>query len=239
MTLKAVILAGGRGTRMGNLTDKTPKPMLKAGGKPLLRHIIEHYRSHGVTEFIICAGYKQAVIRDYFKGYRDVEVVATGEDTATGGRLKRVASYVQGEPYFLMTYGDTLSDVDVRGSIGCHLAVKCYATMTIGPPDSRMMVVHTKDGRHITQIHRYPWVNRGFYVLSEEIFAYLHDDMTIFEEALRDVVRLNQLVAYRHEGWFHSCDTPHDLARLDEYLRSRNGQGIAPGRASENNAHPR
>jgi glucose-1-phosphate cytidylyltransferase len=246
--VKAVLLAGGRGTRMTELTEQIPKPMAPVLGKELILHIIEHYRKFDVKEFIVCAGYKQEMMKrlfvdyigrrsdvtiDYASGavsllrpYRDdwtVTVADTGIDTQTGGRLKRIAPFVRDDPFFLMTYGDTVSDVDVAATIAFHRKHGRLATMTAGFPDARFGSIRI-EGDRITAFVEKPadeggLVNRGFFVLSPKIFDYLDGDNTVFEKGpLERLASEGQLMAYRHLGFFHSVDSVRDLRNLEEIL---------------------
>lgn len=245
---KAVLLAGGRGTRMSEVTGDIPKPLAMVRGKPILLRIIEHYRRFAVADFVVCAGYKQELVKQFFldhvlrnsdlavdyatgavsfpQPYRapwTAIVVDTGLDTQTGGRLKRVAAHVAGEPFFLATYGDTVSDVDVAATIRFHQSHGRLATMTAGYPDARFGAIKT-DGDRIVAFEEKPadegsMVNRGFFVLSPKVLDYVAGDETVFEkEPLERLAAAGELMAYRHRGFFHSVDTVRDLANLENIL---------------------
>jgi glucose-1-phosphate cytidylyltransferase len=252
--MKAVLLAGGRGTRMSELTDQIPKPMARVLGKEIILHIIDHYRKFGVKEFIVCAGYRQELLKrlfidypvrhadvtvDYATGavsfptpYRSdwsASVVDTGLDTQTGGRLKRIAHRVAGEPFFLATYGDTVSDVDVAATIDFHRKHGRLATMTAGYPDARFGSIKL-EGDRIVAFEEKPageggLVNRGFFVLSPKVLDYVAGDDSVFErEPLEKLAAEGQLMAYRHFGFFHSVDSIRDLLKLEDVL-SQPGAG--------------
>ena len=249
--MKAVLLAGGRGTRMSELTDRIPKPMARVLGKEIILYIIEHYRKFAVENFIVCAGYKQELLKQLFidylarssdvtvdystgavsfpKPYRDnwtATVVDTGLETQTGGRLKRIAHLVAGEPFFLATYGDTVSDVDVAATIDFHRKHGRLATMTAGYPDARFGSVKL-DGDRIVAFEEKPadeggLVNRGFFVLSPKVLDYVTGDDCIFErQPLERLAAEGQLMAYRHLGFFHSVDSVRDLVKLEDILSKR------------------
>jgi glucose-1-phosphate cytidylyltransferase len=238
---------------MSELTNELPKPMVPALGKPLILHIIEHYRAFGVQEFIVCAGYKQEMLKrlfidyvsmksdtlvDYTNGrisfpmsYRDdwrVLVVDTGLDTQTGGRLKRVAAHVADEPFFLATYADTVSDVDVTATIEFHRKHARLATMTAGFPDARFGAIKLEGDRIVDfdekPVQQGDFVNRGFFVLSPKVMDYIKDDQTVFEsEPLKKLAAEGELMGFRHRGFFHSVDTARDLRDLELILQRHEG----------------
>lgn len=245
--MKAVILAGGFGTRIAEETSLRPKPMVEIGGKPILWHIMKIYSSYGVNDFIICCGYKGYVIKEYFANYFlhmsdvtfdmqhnkmevhqryadpwRVTLVDTGEDTFTGGRLKRVAPYVQGEDAFCFTYGDGVSDVDIGKLISFHKAQGLLATLTSVYPPGRFgaLEIHA-DGR-VTSFKEKPkgdggQINGGFFVLSPKVIDLIHGDLTIWEcEPMETLAQTNQLNAYRHDGFWQPMDTLRDKQFLEE-----------------------
>jgi glucose-1-phosphate cytidylyltransferase len=243
--VKAVILAGGRGTRLTEETAFRPKPMVEVGERPLLWHICHIYAAHGVTDFVICCGYRGYMIKEYFANYflhtsditldlREntmevhhtqaepwrITLVDTGLDTQTGGRLKRVGHYVDGEP-FCFTYGDGLADVDISALVAFHASAGRPATITAVQPPGRFGALHI-DGDRATAFLEKPrgdgsWINGGFFVLSPEVLDMIDGDSTVFEQApLTSLASDGQLSVFRHDGFFQPVDTLRDLQRLEE-----------------------
>ncbi len=256
--MKAVILAGGMGTRISEETQVRPKPMVEIGGKPILWHIMKIYAHHGVRDFIVCLGYKGYVIKEYFANYfihssdvtfhlaenridvhqRNAEpwrvtLVDTGENTQTGGRLKRVRSYI-GDETFCFTYGDGVANVNVRATIELHQAQKSLATITAVTPPGRFGVL-TIDDRRITGFREKPpgdgaRINGGFFVLSPKVLDYIEGDQTAWErEPLERIAAEGQLSAYLHEGFWQPMDHLRDKVYLEELWRS----GTAPWKVWE------
>lgn len=244
--MKAVILAGGLGTRISEETDTKPKPMVEIGGKPILWHIMKIYSSHGVNEFVICCGYKGYQIKEYFANYflymsdvtfdmsknsmevhqRSAEpwrvtLVDTGESTMTGGRLKRVAEHIQNEKAFCLTYGDGVSDVNITELIAFHQAQNVKATLTAALPPGRFGALQF-NGSKVSQFMEKPqgdgaMINGGFFVLSPEVLNYVDGDETIWERApLETLAREGQLAAYQHTGFWQPMDTLRDKTYLEE-----------------------
>ncbi len=210
--MKAVILAGGLGTRFGTETANRPKPMIEVGGRPILWHIMKLYELHGVRDFVVCAGYRADVIADYFVNYSlrfadldidfetgssrilrrppenwRVKIIDTGPTTETGGRVKRIASFVEGDEFFLLTYGDTLTDVDVGGSIAYHQSHGRLATMSVVSPRNRFGTVNVNENV-VTEFREKQaesrlQINAGFFVLSPKILSYIENDSTVWEQA--------------------------------------------------------
>lgn len=253
--MKAVILAGGLGTRLREETEFRPKPMVEVGGRPILWHIMKHLSAHGITEFIIAVGYKGEIIKDYFLNYqtrsndftvrlgsRDditihgghdesnwtVTVADTGPDTLTGGRIRRVAKYLDDEP-FLVAYGDGVSNVDVETLIAGHKERGLLATLTITQPPSRYGVVHLQ-GDTVEAFQEKPrldgWVNIGYFIFERKALAYLHDDGPLEQEPLGALARDGQLGAHRHAGFWQPMDTYRETSLLNEMW----AQGTAPWR---------
>jgi len=249
--MKAVILAGGLGTRISEETHLRPKPMIEVGGKPILWHIMKTYCAHGVTDFIICLGYKGYMIKEYFANYylhtsdvtfdmRDnsmkvhqnasepwtVTLVDTGEQTMTGGRLKRIAPYL-GEEDFCFTYGDGVSDVNVTELIEFHRSQKTLATVTAIQPAGRFGSLDFS-GNKISAFEEKPqgdgsWVNGGYFVLSPEVMNYIEGDATTWEkEPLQTLASAGELSAYKHDGFWHPMDTLRDNNHLEELWASGN-----------------
>ena len=243
--MKAVILAGGLGTRISEETYLKPKPMVEVGGKPVLWHIMKTYCAHGVTDFIICLGYKGYMIKEYFANYylhtsdvtfdmRDnsmkvhqnasepwkVTLVDTGEQTQTGGRLKRIESYLDDEA-FCFTYGDGVSDVNVTRLLEFHRAQKTLASVTAVQPAGRFGALDLS-GHKITAFEEKPqgdgsWVNGGYFVLSPKVLDYIDGDATTWEkEPLQALAHDGELSAYKHNGFWHPMDTLRDNKHLNE-----------------------
>jgi glucose-1-phosphate cytidylyltransferase len=244
--MKTVILAGGLGTRISEETHLKPKPMIEIGGKPILWHIMKIYSHYGINEFVICCGYKGYVIKEYFANYflhmsdvtfdmasnsmevhqRNAEpwrvtLVDTGEETMTGGRLKRVAPYVANEEAFCFTYGDGVSDVNISELIAFHKAQKVKATLTATSPPGRFGALDI-EGHKIRSFKEKPkgdgaMVNGGFFVLSPEVIDLIKDDSTIWErDPLERLAEDGQLCAFHHPGFWQPMDTLRDMNLLEE-----------------------
>ena len=248
--MKAVIFAGGLGTRISEETSLKPKPMIEIGGKPILWHIMKTYSHHGISDFVICCGYKGYVIKEYFANYflhmsdvtfdlsknnmevhqRNTEhwkvtLVNTGEDTMTGGRLKRVADYVKDEEAFCLTYGDGVSDVNVTDLIAFHKSQKVKATLTATIPPGRFGALNLK-GNKVTTFLEKPkddggMINGGFFVLSPKVIDYITDDKTTWErEPLERLAQEGDLAAFPHHGFWQPMDTLRDKLHLEELWQS-------------------
>lgn len=244
--MKAVILAGGLGTRISEETGLKPKPMIEIGGKPILWHIMKIYAAHGVNDFVICCGYKGYVIKEYFANYflhmsdvtfdmtrNEMEVhqrkaepwritlIDTGEDTMTGGRLKRVAPYVRHEQDFCFTYGDGVSDLDITALIAFHRAQNVKATLTATLPPGRFGALDFQ-GDKVRSFKEKPkgdgaMINGGFFVLSPAVLDYIDDDATVWErEPLERLASEGQLAAFKHPGFWQPMDTLRDKTHLEE-----------------------
>ena len=221
--MKAVILAGGYGTRISEESHLRPKPMIEIGGKPILWHIMKIYSAHNINDFIICLGYKGEHIKKYFEEEKieswNVELVDTGEDTMTGGRIKRIEKYV--EDTFCLTYGDGVSDVNVNNLISFHREKKSMATLTAIHPPERFGVLNLT-GDNVTQFHEKhsgetSWINGGFYVFEPGIFNYLDNDSTILErDPLETLAKEQRLTAFKHEGFWHPMDTLREKKQLEK-----------------------
>jgi glucose-1-phosphate cytidylyltransferase len=249
--MKAVILAGGLGTRISEETHLKPKPMIEIGGKPVLWHIMKGYLAHGVDEFIICCGYRGYVIKEYFANYFlhmsdvtfdmaknqvtvhqhkaepwRVTVVDTGDETLTGGRLKRVGEHLAGEELFCFTYGDGLSDVNIAGSIDFHRRHGKLATVTAVQPPGRYGALD-RDGDQVRGFVEKPvgdggWINGGFFVLSPRCLDYISGDAISWEaEPMTGIATDGQLMAYEHRGFWHPMDTLRDRNLLEDMWTSK------------------
>jgi len=249
--MKAVILAGGIGTRISEESHLRPKPMIEIGGKPILWHIMKIYSSHGVNDFVICCGYKGYLIKEYFANYYlhtsdvifdmvdnrmevlqnsaepwKVTLVDTGESTMTGGRLRRVRGLLGDDP-FCFTYGDGLSNVDIRTLVEFHRTQKRLATLTAVQPPGRFGALDIAENL-ITRFDEKPlgdvgWINGGFFVLSPQVIDYIEGDQSIWErEPLERLAREGQLAAFLHRDFWHPMDTMRDRMHLESLWESGN-----------------
>ena len=249
--MKAVILAGGLGTRISEETSVRPKPMVEVGGKPILWHIMKIYSAHGIDEFIICCGYKGYVIKEYFanyflhmsdvtfdmrfnqmnvhSGYAEpwkVTLVDTGDNTMTGGRLKRVKEHV-GKDTFCFTYGDGVSAVNIKELLDFHKEQKTLATLTATRPAGRFGALALgEDDNKIASFREKQdgdgaWINGGYFILEPEVIDYIADDTTVWEkEPLEKLAETNQLSAYKHSGFWQPMDTLRDKNYLEDLWKS-------------------
>ena len=225
--MKAIILAGGYGTRISEESHLKPKPMIEIGGKPILWHIMKIYSAHKINEFIICCGYKGEKIKEYFSKFDhpqwNIQLVDTGLETMTGGRLKRIQDRI--DDTFCVTYGDGLSDVDINNLISFHKEKKSLATLTAVHPIERFGVLNLSED-YVTKFHEKfsgesSWVNGGFFVFEPEIFDYMQDDRTILERApLETLAKEHKLTAFKHDGFWHPMDTLRDKNRLEKLWSS-------------------
>jgi glucose-1-phosphate cytidylyltransferase len=243
--MKAVLLAGGRGTRFAEETDLKPKPMIEIGGKPILWHIMKIYSANGINDFIICLGYKGYMIKEYFQNYLlhtsdvtidlrksditlhranaepwSITLVDTGEDTMIGGRIKRILPYVKDDPAFCVTYGDGVGNVDARAAIALHHEQGRLATVTATQPPGRYGAIRF-DGARVTGFQEKPagdggWINGGFFVLSPKVGAYIDGDETVWErEPMERLAEEGQMTVYFHHGFWHPMDTLRDKRYLE------------------------
>ena len=227
--MKAVILAGGYGTRISEESYLKPKPMIEIGGKPILWHILKTYSKYDVNEFVICCGYKGEQIKEYFTKLDstswDIQLVDTGLDTLTGGRLKRIQDHI--DDTFCVTYGDGLSDIDISRLISFHKEKKILATLTAIHPPERFGVLNLS-GDYVTEFHEKhsgmdSWINGGFFVFEPGIFDYLQDDLTILEKTpLETLAKEKKLAAFKHNGFWYPMDTQRDKKYLENLWSSNN-----------------
>jgi len=221
--MKAVILAGGYGTRISEESHLKPKPMIEIGGKPIIWHIMKIYATYGINDFIICCGYKGEIIKKYFESFDsepwNVELIDTGLDTMTGGRIKRIQNRI--DETFCLTYGDGVSDVNIRDLISFHNSKKSLATLTAIHPPERFGVLNIS-GEYVTEFHEKhrgesSWINGGFFVFEPKIFDYLSDgDSTILEKKpLETLAHEQNLTAFKHNGFWHPMDTLRDKNYLE------------------------
>ena len=248
--MKAVILAGGLGTRLSEETATRPKPMVEVGGKPILWHILKMYAQHGVNDFVICCGYKGYVIKEYFANYFlhmsdvtfdmrinqmevhqkraepwKVTLVDTGDDSMTGGRLLRVAKFVRDDDAFCFTYGDGVGDIDIAATIAFHRSHGKLATLTATYPPGRFGALDIRE-RRVLSFKEKPQgdgalINGGFFVLSPRVLDYLSGDSDIWEQgALASLAAEGELMAYQHEGFWQPMDTLRDKQLPEELWTS-------------------
>ena len=227
--MKAVILAGGYGTRISEESYLKPKPMIEIGGKPILWHILKIYSNYDINEFIICCGYKGEQIKEYFDKLDstlwDIQLVDTGLDTLTGGRLKRIQDHI--DDTFCVTYGDGLSDIDINRLISFHKEKKSLATLTAIHPPERFGVLNLS-GDYVMEFHekhggQTSWINGGFFVFEPEIFDYLRDDSTVLEKTpLETLAKEKKLTAFQHNGFWYPMDTIRDKKHLENLWASNN-----------------
>ncbi|GAA5214019.1 glucose-1-phosphate cytidylyltransferase [Corallincola platygyrae] len=244
--MKAVILAGGLGTRLSEETSLKPKPMVEIGGKPILWHIMKMYSAHGINDFIICCGYKGYVIKEYFANYFlhmsdvtfcmktnqmevhqkraepwTVTLVDTGEQSMTGGRLKRVKKYLESDDAFCFTYGDGVGDIDICKTLEFHKKHGKLATLTATYPPGRFGALDIQEGA-VKSFKEKPkgdgaMINGGFFVMSPKVIDYIEGDSTVWEqEPLMGLATDDQLMAYRHEGFWQPMDTLRDKHHLEQ-----------------------
>ena len=244
--MKVLILAGGFGTRISEETELKPKPMIEIGEKPILWHIMKLYSHYGFNEFVILLGYKGYIIKEYFANYflhrSDVTIdlcenrieihqtnvepwkvtlVDTGFNTMTGGRIKKAKKFV-GDETFMLTYGDGVGDVDIKGLMEFHKKNNKHATVTAVQPMGRFGALNLSEDNDVLSFQEKPkgddaWINGGFFILEPEVFDYIEDDGTIWEKtSLERLTADNQLIAYRHYGFWKPMDTGRDKKELEE-----------------------
>jgi glucose-1-phosphate cytidylyltransferase len=247
--MKLVILAGGLGTRISEESHLRPKPMIEIGGMPILLHIMKLYSSHGINDFIICLGYKGYVIKEYFSNYFlhksdvtfcmrenkmeihqkyaepwNVTLVDTGENTMTGGRIRRVGKYIANDT-FCLTYGDGVSDINISRLINFHRSSDRQATVTAIQPPGRFGALHIEDGT-VQHFQEKPagdgaWINGGFFVLEPSVLEYIDADDTVWEQQpLQHLAAKGQLSAFQHDGFWQAMDTLRDKNHLEELWSS-------------------
>lgn len=248
--MKAIILAGGLGTRISEETHLRPKPMIEIGGYPILWHIMKIYSSHGVNDFVICCGYKGYVIKEYFANYFlhmsdvtfdmssnqmqvhhkkadpwRVTLVDTGDETMTGGRLKRVASYIRNDEEFCFTYGDGVANVDIKAQLNFHRQHGRLATVTAVQPPGRYGAL-LRNGTSVRGFQEKPpgdgaWINGGFFVLSPKVIDFIDGDQTAWEASpLERIAQQGQLEAFEHRGFWQPMDTLRDKMQLERLWSS-------------------
>ena len=227
--MKAVILAGGYGTRLAEETKIKPKPLVKIGNKPIIWHLIKIYSFYGINEFIVCLGYKGYLLKKELNNLNSkkkwkIKYVNTGLKTMTGGRVKRIEKYVSKENNFCLSYGDGLSDVDIKKLIKFHIKNNKIATLTAVKYKNPKGVLLIDSKSKIKTIKEKPteYINGGFFVLSKKIFKYLKNDKTIFEkDCLPKLTKINQLLAFKHNGFWACMDTIREKKELNKIWKSK------------------
>jgi len=250
--MKVVILAGGRGTRLSEETGLRPKPLVEIGARPIIWHIMKMYEAAGLTDFVICCGYKGAMIKSYFVNYFmenydltvqlgsgdikfhgnpnekwNVTLIDTGLDTMTGGRIKRIRDYIENST-FCLTYGDGVSDVDIRKIVDFHRSHGCLATVTAVPSPGRFGILDIDGDERVDRFHEKPanemgWINGGFFVLEPGIIDYIDNDETVWERGpLERLAQDGQLKAFKHTGFWQPMDTLRDKHELEELWKGGN-----------------
>lgn len=248
--MKVVILSGGFGTRISEYISVIPKPMIRIDGKPIIEHIMEIYSKYGHKDFYLALGYKSENIKEYFYNYGilnsnfkinlsngevtpfeklkkdwEINLINTGTNTMTGGRLKRMQNYI-GNERFLLTYGDAVTDLNINDVIKFHKAHGRMVTVTGVRPPARFGELTINEQNEVLEFKEKPstkngWINGGFFVIEPEFFNYIKDDNTILEkEPLEQIAKKNQLMTFLHDGFWHCIDTKRDKDNLDEYLNS-------------------
>jgi len=239
--MKVIILAGGLGTRLYEYTNRVPKPMVKIAGFPILIHILKHYLKHGFKDFIIAAGYKNKIIKDYFKKFEkdgepfvfkinnnkcNITIADTGQKTLTGGRLKRLKKYFKSNETFMFTYGDGLCDVNLKKLLRFHKKNKKLITVTAVRPPARFGEIKIK-GNIVNSFREKPqtsegWINGGFFVTNYKFFKYIKNDNTILEKSpLEKACKNRNLSAYKFKGFWKCMDTLRDKQVLEEILKKK------------------
>lgn len=256
--IKAIILAGGFGSRLSEETSTKPKPLIEIGGRPILWHIMKHYSFHGINKFVICCGYKGYLIKEYFANYFlhmsdvtfdiknnkmkvhqrfaepwEVTLVETGDNTMTGGRIKKISSYVENDKLFCLTYGDGVSNVNIKKLISFHCAHGKKATLTAVYPPGRFGSIHLNKKNQVKSFFEKPrgdgvMINGGYFVLNPSVLTYIYDDQTVWEKKpLENLARDGQLMAFKHKGFWQPMDTLRDKNHLEELWAT----GMAPWKA--------
>ena len=256
--MKAVILSGGLGTRLGEETSIRPKPLVEIGGRPIIWHIMKYYSCYGINDFVILLGYKGYMIKEFFDNYRRhlydmkidfkndmstvlkkdkssveeenwiIELIDTGENSMTGGRLKRAYEYLKNEDVFCLTYGDGVSNINITEELKFHKDHGKIATIGAVYPPARFGALNIESDDRVSSFIEKPrgdnaYISGGFFVLNKKIFDYLGDDYTVFEqEPLRKLAKDNELMAFRHDGFWQCMDTQRDKSILEDMWNKGN-----------------
>ena len=225
--MKTVILCGGYGTRLSEETAIKPKPMVKIGGKPILEHIMNIYKYYGYNQFVLALGYKSEYIKKFYKNKKNIELVYTGKDTKTGGRLLRLKNYLKNEKTFMLTYGDGVSNINIKNAIRFHKNHGKIATITAVRPPVRFGEL--KIGRNkVKSFKEKPqvgqgWINGGFFIFNNKVLNFIKDDQTMLEkEPLEKLTKTGQLMAFEHKGFWKCMDTMRDKIFLNKLWKEGN-----------------
>ena len=224
--MKIVILCGGLGSRLSEETKLIPKPMVRIGSLPIIRHIINYYKSFGFNEFILATGYKKDILEKYFKKEKKIKCIFTGNNTLTGGRLLRLKKYFSTNENFMLTYGDGLSNVDLKKLLKFHMKHKKIATLTSVKPPARFGEVFISGNRvskfeEKSQLNQ-NWINGGFFVFNEKIFKYIKNDLNMLErEPFQKLTQKRELMAFKHFGFWQCMDTMRDKKILNKLLKEK------------------
>ena len=222
--MTVVILAGGLGSRINEYTKNLPKPMIKIAGKPIISHLINYYKSYGLEKIIIASGYKSKIIEDYFKKKKNIKVINTGIKTLTGTRIKKLSKYLS--EIFFLTYGDGLSNVNLKHSLLSHIKSKKLITMTAVRPVARFGEINIKNNKLVSfqekpQLSR-GWVNGGFFVLDKNFIKLIPNKNVMLErEPISNAIKLNQINLFMHNKFWHCVDTSRDLLKLKQIARMK------------------
>ena len=228
--MKAIILAGGKGTRLAEYTSKIPKPMVKINGRPIITLIIDHYLKFGVSEILVAGGYKYNLLKTYFnknkKKYANVKVINTGINTLTGKRIFKLKKHLKKETSFFMTYGDGVSDIDIKKLLNFHKKNKKICTLTAVRPPARFgaLKIQNNKVKYFKEKSKMDegWINGGFFVIEPKFFRFIKNDKTYLErEPLENLCKKKQLSAFKHSGFWQCMDTKRDKENLEKILKKR------------------
>ena len=229
--MQVVILCGGVGSRLAEETKLIPKPMVKIGKLPIVQHIINYYEYYGFTDFILATGYKKEIIEKYYKNNKKIKCIFTGKNTLTGGRLLRLKKYFNKDENFLLTYGDGLTNQNLKDLLKFHLKHKKIATLTAVKPPARFGVLKIK-GKKVSSFKEKPqlknnWINGGYFVFNSKIFDYISSDKTMLErEPFKKLTKKKHLIAYKHFGFWQCMDTMREKITLSKLLKERKAPWI-------------
>ncbi|MBN4049041.1 NTP transferase domain-containing protein [archaeon AH-315-M20] len=229
--MQVVILCGGKGTRLSEYTEEIPKPLVEVGNKPILHHLMNFYASFGYKDFILCLGYKGEKIKDYFKDHKDlnIEFVETGENSNKAERLMKVKDKIK-DNTFLLSYGDDLSDININEVIEFHKKNSKIVTLTAVPLISPFGIIEVNENQEVTQFKEKPKLNHlmngGFYVMEKEIFNHIKEGYDLEKETFEEFAKQNQIVAFKHNGFWKSMNTLKDVIELNELYAKGNAPWI-------------
>ena len=228
--MKVVILAGGIGSRISYYTQKIPKPMIKIGGSPMLSHIMRLFQHYGFDNFIIAAGYKSDVIKNYYKNskeFKNIQIIETGKNTMTGGRILKLKKTLKNQNNFFMTYGDGVTNINIKKLLNFHLKKNKIATVTAVRPPIKFGEMEINNNDIVKSFIEKPqmnsgWINGGFFVLNNKIFDYIQGPNTVFErEPLQRLTKIKQLIAFNHKGYWRCMDNLNEKKQLEEIYKKK------------------